>query len=156
MKQFFKGMEIELFSITNNSEIDNGIRIEKIGLRTGQAKIFGKQLFINPINSTDFKPDYKNFYVNCFFNYKFDLPFDIEVKLNSGKKKNLNTEIVYTTFINGKDEAIKVYSYLTCLQKLKLSSKRSQLWIQQSENVMWIINILVAILAIGATIISFK
>lgn len=147
-------MEIELFTITNKTEMDRGIRKENIGNRSDVAKIVGKQLLISPLNNTDYKPDFKNFYIKCPFRCKFDLPFDIEVKLKSGSNQLLNTEITYTNYIDDKHVDITVYAYLTWLQRLKVKCRRNQLWIQQASNIMWIVNVLVAILAILASINS--
>lgn len=150
-------MEIELFSIKNKLDADNGFRKECVGIKLEIAKIAGKQLVVSVLNKNLFKPDYNNFYSKYPFTCKFDIPYEVEVELYNGKKRNLNTEIIYTEYTDGGDDLEhKAYAYLTWVQRINEKLKRKQLWIQQSSNIMWIVNVLVAILAILAAISTVK
>ncbi len=80
------------------------------------------------------------------YNYSYDTWIDDEIDLGNSKKKNINTVIRY------KKENIdyEYYTHLTYCKKIKLSYIFKNLWFQKASNIMWIINVLVAIGAIVA------
>lgn len=147
-------MEIELYAVINRLDTDNGIKREMVGNRVERAQIRGKQLRISTTND-DFKPDFNHFYIECGFSCNFDLPFDVRVLVKE-KKRKLNTEIIYTNTIHGKDITHKYYSYLTCRHRLKLKWQRKMCWVQQPSNIKWMVGTILAILAILATICISK
>jgi hypothetical protein len=96
----------------------------------------------------------KSIYINKekhFLEYSFEIPFDAKIIIEKNNKpidKVINTKITYSKLY----ESDNLYTYLTSLQRIRLSYNFKNLWFQKSSNLMWIINILVAIMAIGANL----
>ncbi len=86
------------------------------------------------------------------FEYTYDLPFVEKIEIEN-KSKIINAKITYIDtgveiLKQGQGlRSIECYTHLSYLQKIKNSYYFNRLWIQQTSNIMWIINILVAILA---------
>lgn len=93
------------------------------------------------------------------FDYTFDVPHDENIKVNDGKKekiRKLNTEIFYSEVVNEKIHKVNTYAYLSCYQRLIMSYIFQRLWIQKSKNLMWLINLIIAVIATLSTIILIK
>lgn len=138
------GINCDLYAVFN---LDNKLKENKIH----NAKIIRKNLFISQVQdglNTD-----SEFYNEFCFNYSYNIPFIKRISIKNGKEKYINTMISYNGS-NNKDYNQICYTYLTPWQKLKNSFNFNRLWIQQSSNIMWIINILIALLAAIAAIIT--
>jgi len=125
-----------------------------------------KMLILNPQTKHDFKNKGIQlsqdmgplFYSEHSFEYSYNLPFTLYLEEKRNKRK-INTKISYLDFSNdtiqkysGKELSLTFYAHLSQWQKVMNSFYFKRLWIQQSSNLMWIINILVALLACIATI----
>lgn len=108
----------------------------------------------NTVNKTDALIINKSIYINRdkhFLEYSFEIPFDAKISIEKNNKpidKFINTKITYSSLF----ESYNLFTYLTCLQRLRLSYNFKNLWVQKSSNWMWVINILVAIMAIVANL----
>lgn len=111
------------------------------------SELVGKRIYISE-NSSINKYENSLGIENSFpYNYSFDTLIDDEVDLGNSIKKKINTVIRCK-----KDKVdYEYYTHLTSCEKIKLSYIFKNLWFQQASNIMWIINVLVAIGAIMAT-----
>ncbi|MEI6346716.1 MAG: hypothetical protein WCP69_02100 [Bacteroidota bacterium] len=96
----------------------------------------------------------KSIYINRnkhFLEYSFEIPFDALISIE-GETKIINTKITYSSLF----DSYNLYTYLTFWQRLRLRYNFNNLWVQKSSNWMWIINVLVAMIAIIATLCKNK
>lgn len=77
---------------------------------------------------------------------KFHFDFERDNTYSNYTKERLNTKIIIY-HSDGKEKS-ELYARINNFDYLKLSFRFNKLWIQKSENVMWAINIFVAILSI--------
>ena len=114
------------------------------------AVISAKSLRINPQSKEDNETRTIHIddgrlltYSEYIFSYSYNVPFTAYID-NDKKKGKINTEIEYkhpeTQFKS------EYYTRLNSIQKVKNSFIFNKLWIQQPNNIMWIVNILIAIL----------
>ncbi|RLD44809.1 MAG: hypothetical protein DRI89_02665 [Bacteroidetes bacterium] len=138
------GIKCDLYTVYNTNK---GIEHHKLS----KAKIIGKNIFISKLQEY-LDPDNKDDFCEYSFDYSYTIPFDLTISSNKKKEKKLNTKITYENSSGNKSSAQVCYTYLTRYNKIINSWNFRKLWIQQSSNITWIINILVALLAIIATI----
>jgi hypothetical protein len=90
----------------------------------------------------------KSIYINqekYYLEYSFEIPFDAEISIEKKNKtinKVINTKIIYSSLF----ESYNLYTYLTCLQRIRLSYNFKNIWFQKSSNKMWLFGILVTII----------
>lgn len=135
------GIKCELYTVYNTNR---GIEHHKLS----KAKIIGKNLFISKLLD-GLEPDNKDDFCEYSFDYSYTIPFDLKI---SNTEKKMNTKIIYKSSSFDKTSTQICYTYLNRWNKMKNSWSNRRLWIQQTSNITWIINILVALLAILATI----
>lgn len=141
MKNSIRKIECELFSIYNSEG-------EKKTNKLHNAIIIGKSLFTSKTQGAVMIND--NLFLNEYsFEYSYNIPFDKNIPINGKKEKKVNTKITYEFSEN---ELQVCYTHFTCFQKFINSWNFRRSWIQQPSNIMWIINILVAILAVLAAL----
>lgn len=133
-------IKCELFEVKTDGE--------RIISKNSDAMIIGKTIYIsNLIDGFVFNDNYKYSYP---FNYSFDIPIDDIVTLNQGRKKGK----INTLLTCHKDNIpYCYYIHLTWWQKWIVKKYFDNLWLQQASNIMWIVNVLVAIMAIIATML---
>lgn len=80
------------------------------------------------------------------FQYSYAVPFSVSSK--DKKSKRLNTKISYpeSTF-DGVEISYTYYSHLSFVNKITNSFHFNNLWIQKSQNVMWLVNMIILVLA---------
>ncbi len=132
-----------LYSIYN---LDGKIEINKLH----NAKIVGKTLFISQLQ------DHEAFLNEYSFKYSYNIPFDKEIPESGKNKQKFNTRITYKGSRNNQTFDQICYTHLAFHHKIINSFNFNRLWIQQSSNIMWIINVLVALLAIFAAFNAYK
>jgi len=90
----------------------------------------------------------KSIYMNeekHFLEYSFEIPFDAKISIKKNNKtinKVINTKITYSSLF----ESYNLFTYLNCLQRLRLSYNFKNLWVQKSTNIMWITSVRLLIL----------
>jgi len=114
-------------------------------------KLLEKNLFISQLQENLASFD-ENFFNEYSFNYSYNIPFNKKIPGKGKKELELNTKITYkgSTGDNPFDQIC--YTHLTCRHKIINSFNFKRLWMQQPSSIMWIINILVALLAVLATL----
>ena len=112
-----------------------------------EAKIIGKNLYIcTLLDNFDSKNQNQYFFNDYSFSYSYNLPFDFYIETPGKKKQRLNTQIKYYSIGNKEENKITLYTHFNCYQRILNSYNFKNLWIQQSINIMWIINILIALI----------
>lgn len=139
-----RGIKCNLYSVNN---LDSKMTENKIGA----GIIIGRNLFISQL-AENYKPISKDDYSEYEISYSYSIPFDIWISIKGNKKRKLNTKISYEIRTLNINTNQICYTYLTSRQKFIISLRFNRLWIQNSTNIMWIINILIALLAIMATL----
>ncbi len=143
------GIKCDLYSVSNS----NGKIVYN---KLHDAKIIGKNLFISQLQENLTSSD-ESFFNEYSFNYSYNIPFNKKIPGKGKKEQKLNTKITYEGSTGDKPFIQICYTHLTCRHKIINSLRFKRLWMQQPSSIMWIINILVAILAILATLsIYFK
>jgi hypothetical protein len=140
-----KAVFCDLYTVTNS---DGKILANKLY----SAQIIGKSLIIGLIVKDH--NTHGTFYNEYLFEYSYNIPFNKKVTLKGKKEKQLNTKITYKGLVNNSPFEQICYTSLNGYQRIINSYNFRRLWIQQSNSIMWIINLLVAILAILATFAS--
>jgi hypothetical protein len=80
------------------------------------------------------------------FQYSYSVPFSVSSK--DKKSKRLNTKISYSeSSFNGEEISHTYYSHLSVLNKIFNSFHFNNLWIQKSQNLMWLVNMIILVLA---------
>jgi hypothetical protein len=134
-----KKIKCELFNLITDRERNVS--------KDSNAIIIGKTIYIsNLTNGFVFNDNYKSSYP---YNYSFDIPIDDVVTLVDGcRKGKINTKISYQK----SNISLDYYTHLSWQQRWTVNKWFGNLWLQKNSNIMWIINVLVAI---GAIIASF-
>lgn len=144
-KRLIKGIDVELFEVISNNQKLEHKKIEN-------AVLFKKNIILT--GGFDYKPITQEELLNAslyqmhFFDYTYEVPFYLTYKKGESEKR-INTKIIYEK----KSNIIQTcYTHLNDFQKLRNSFYFNRLWFQKSSNIMWLINILIAFLAVMATI----
>ena len=127
-------------------EADNCNIIRKTLIIISKTKFPGDQKDITPIIEMLTQSTYH------LFQYSYDVPYDAKVPFGKTTKR-INVRICYKDTENDNIEYIR-FAYLTKIQKLKNSFHFKNLWIQQTQNVMWLINMIILVLASVAALIN--
>ena len=115
------------------------------------AQIIGRNLIISRLkDGYTSQPDI--FYDEYAFQYSYNIPFDKKVTVGRKKDKYLNTKITYNGITGGRPWEQTCFTYLNPYQRLINSKNFNRLWLQQANSIMWVINIIVAVIAIIATL----
>lgn len=87
------------------------------------------------------------------FTYSLDFPYkyiDFEFDKRSLK---INCRLTYNDFnIHKEIKENNLYCYLSFVQRIKLKYYFNNLWFQNTSNIMWLINILIALIASLSTL----
>jgi hypothetical protein len=102
------------------------------------GKIIGKRIHIDKHNLSE---NQKNFY---------EYPLEYEYRLIDINREVFTEKV--NTQLNGR---IKFYCNLNYFNRLKLKSEFKKLWIQQTENIKWIITAIFALIGAFLGVVNF-
>jgi hypothetical protein len=89
------------------------------------------------------------------FEYSYSVPFS--VISNDPKAKRLNVKIIYSeSTFDGKEISYTYYSHLSFLNKIINSFHFNKLWLQQTQNIMWLVNMIILVLACIAAFMNIS
>lgn len=82
------------------------------------------------------------------FNYSLDFPYKyLDFEFDNGSLK-INCRLTYNDFdINKEIKENNLYCYLSFAQRIKIKYFFKNLWFQNPSNIMWLINIIIALIA---------
>ena len=147
----------EGYRYDNKFDLDNpGPCFKSMGHFLIQGKIIFKSENRNDL--IDLKKNYKGAWLHVE-EYSFNFKYDMMLK-NLSKKLRLNTIISFDHLqdgiYNNKPPPYKTFIHLNRWGKLKLSWSFNNTFIQKKDFWMWLINILVAMLAIFVSYLAIK
>ncbi len=139
-----KGIHCDLYTITCSNGKITANKLHK-------AQIIKKSLIISGlIDGINISDD--DFYNEYSFDYSYNIPFDKQVPIKGKKDKDLNTKITYKVSIGDEPFEQICYTYFNRYQRIRNSRNFKRRWIQQANSIMWIINIVIALLAVISTL----
>ena len=126
------------------------MRIELFNTCSGKAKFEGKATLKNKRIKLDNAPKINIKNINDLFLTNSRYHYEFNFTLEKLFKERLNTQIKYNSIKNDNPDINPIISYarLNWFKRIQIKWQFNNCWIQDQNNIMWIINIIVAIIAI--------